>query len=87
MSVKKISTDLDSVAARRELATLIAHLHSVAHSFRARGDPSSVHLTQALESAERLLTYIESQSSEKIDWLTIVKTIAVMIELLIKFWE
>ena len=87
MKFKKIGADLDSLAARRELAILIAHLHSVAHSFRARGDPGSVHLTQALESAERLLTYIESQSSKKIDWTTIVQTIALMIELLIKFWE
>lgn len=87
MKLEQKGTDLDSLAARRELAILIAHLHSVAHSFRARGDPGSVHLTRAIESAERLRTYIESQSSKTNDWTTIVQTIALMIDLLIKFWE
>jgi hypothetical protein len=87
MKVDKKGTDLDSLAARRELDILIAHLQSVAHSFRARGDPGSVHLTRAIESTERLRIYIESQSSKKNDWTTIVQTIALVIDLLIKFWE
>lgn len=87
MSSKGTSAGLDRIAALGELENLLAYLRYLESSSRTRGDPSSVHLTRALESAERLRDYVESKHSKRIDWTKVVKAIAFITDLVIKLWE
>lgn len=79
--------DLDSLAAIRELDTLIAHLRCLRFFFKPRGDPSSVHWAHALKIAERLRDSIEVQSSSTFDWPKVVEAIAFIANLAVKMWD